>query len=316
MFKYILSRFGAMLVTLFLVMTLSFFVVRLMPMSIFENPEVNADIQKKLEDKFHLNDPIYKQYYFFIKDVVTKLDFGISIKLQPGVDVWEIIWSRIPPTMIVNIFSLFISVPLGLIFGTWAALKRNTWVDHAISFLVIICISVPSFVFGSVMQYFLAFKFGWFPTLYESTADTFALMMHSLVLPIIALSLGPVATITRYLRGELIENINSEYLLLARTKGLTQTQSIVRHAFRNSLIPISNTLISMITTIMSGSLVIENIFAIPGEGGLLVKSVKQGDHFLTIACLIFYSAMSLVTILIVDLSYGIIDPRVKVGGAK
>lgn len=316
MFKYILSRFGAMLVTLFLVMTLSFFVVRLMPMSIFENPEVNVDIQKKLEDKFHLNDPIYKQYYFFIKDVVTKLDFGISIKLQPGVDVWEIIWSRIPPTMIVNIFSLFISVPLGLIFGTWAALKRNTWVDHAISFLVIICISVPSFVFGSVMQYFLAFKFGWFPTLYESTADTFALMMHSLVLPIIALSLGPVATITRYLRGELIENINSEYLLLARTKGLTQTQSIVRHAFRNSLIPISNTLISMITTIMSGSLVIENIFAIPGEGGLLVKSVKQGDHFLTIACLIFYSAMSLITILIVDLSYGIIDPRVKVGGAK
>ena len=316
MFKYILSRFGAMLVTLFLVMTLSFFVVRLMPMSIFENPEVNVDIQKKLEDKFHLNDPIYKQYYFFIKDVVTKLDFGISIKLQPGVDVWEIIWSRIPPTMVVNIFSLFISVPLGLIFGTWAALKRNTWVDHAISFLVIICISVPSFVFGSVMQYFLAFKFGWFPTLYESTADTFALMMHSLVLPIIALSLGPVATITRYLRGELIENINSEYLLLARTKGLTQTQSIVRHAFRNSLIPISNTLISMITTIMSGSLVIENIFAIPGEGGLLVKSVKQGDHFLTIACLIFYSAMSLITILIVDLSYGIIDPRVKVGGAK
>ena len=316
MFKYILSRFGAMLVTLFLVMTLSFFVVRLMPMSIFENPEVNVDIQKKLEDKFHLNDPIYKQYYFFIKDVVTKLDFGISIKLQPGVDVWEIIWSRIPPTMIVNIFSLFISVPLGLIFGTWAALKRNTWVDHAISFLVIICISVPSFVFGSVMQYFLAFKFGWFPTLYESTADTFALMMHSLVLPIIALSLGPIATITRYLRGELIENINSEYLLLARTKGLTQTQSIVRHAFRNSLIPISNTLISMITTIMSGSLVIENIFAIPGEGGLLVKSVKQGDHFLTIACLIFYSAMSLITILIVDLSYGIIDPRVKVGGAK
>ena len=316
MFKYILSRFGAMLVTLFLVMTLSFFVVRLMPMSIFENPEVNVDIQKKLEDKFHLNDPIYKQYYFFIKDVVTKLDFGISIKLQPGVDVWEIIWSRIPPTMIVNIFSLFISVPLGLIFGTWAALKRNTWVDHAISFLVIICISVPSFVFGSVMQYFLAFKFGWFPTLYESTADTFALMMHSLVLPIIALSLGPIATITRYLRGELIENINSEYLLLARTKGLTQTQSIVRHAFRNSLIPISNTLISMITTIMTGSLVIENIFAIPGEGGLLVKSVKQGDHFLTIACLIFYSAMSLITILIVDLSYGIIDPRVKVGGAK
>ena len=116
--------------------------------------------------------------------------------------------------------------------------------------------------------------------------------------------------------GELTETLTSDYMLLARTKGLTKVQSIVRHAFRNSLIPISNTLIAMITGIMGGSLVIENIFAIPGQGGLTVKSIMAGDHFLTVACLIFYSVTSLVTILLVDLSYGLIDPRVRVGGKK
>mgnify|MGYP004556430657 CR=1 FL=1 len=316
MFKYILERIGAMLITLFLVMTLSFCVIRLMPMTIFENPEVPAEIQRQLEDKFHLNDPMIVQYYYFMRDVITELNLGISIKLRPGLPVWDILVSRLPPTILVNFLSLFISVPIGLIAGTAAALKRNTWLDHVISFLVVIFISVPSFVFASVMQYGLAYKLGWFPVLYDATTGTVGAMMSSMILPIVALSLGPIATIARYLRGELIENISSEYLLLARTKGLTKVQSITRHAFRNSLIPISNTLISMITGIMGGSLVIENIFAIPGEGGLLVKSIMAGDHFLTVACLIFYSVTSLVTILIVDLSYGIIDPRVRVGGRK
>ncbi|MEA5040090.1 MAG: ABC transporter permease [Clostridiaceae bacterium] len=316
MFKYILSRIGAMLITLFLVMTLSFLVVRLMPMTLFENPEVSAEIQRKLEDKYHLNDSLPVQYYFFIKDIVTDLNFGVSVKLRPGLDVFDILVQRLPPTMLINFLSLFVAIPLGLIAGTAAALKRNTWLDHVISFLVVIFISVPSFVFASAMQYVLTYKLPLFPTLFDSTATTFAGVLHSLTLPIIALSLNPIATIARYLRGELIENISSEYLLLARTKGLTRTQAIVRHAFRNSLIPISNTLISMITGIMGGSLVIENIFAIPGEGGLLVKSIMAGDHFLTVAVLIFYSAVSLVTILLVDLSYGIIDPRVKMGGVR
>ena len=141
-------------------------------------------------------------------------------------------------------------------------------------------------------------------------------MMHSLTLPIVALSLSPIATLTRYLRGELIENISSEYILLARTKGLTRAQAIVRHAFRNSMMPITSTLVSLITGIMGGSLVVESMFAIPGTGGMLVKSIFAGDHFLTVAILIFYSAISLTTILVVDLSYSLIDPRVRVGGGK
>ena len=137
-----------------------------------------------------------------------------------------------------------------------------------------------------------------------------------MVLPIIALSLNPIATIARYLRGELIETLSSEYMVLARTKGLTQQEATWNHAFRNSLVPIANTIIPLITGIMGGSLVIEKIFAVPGTGGLLVDSILAGDHFLTVALLIFYSVISLFTIFVVDVSYGIIDPRIRIGGGK
>lgn len=316
MVKYILKRIGAMLLTLFLIMTLSFWIIRLMPMSIFENPATPPDIQKLLMAEMHLDKPLFVQYLYFIKGVVTEAEFGTSVQIRPGMDVFEILSSRIPPTVLLNIMSLLISIPLGIVFGTIAALKRNKAADNIISFLIVICISVPSFVFASVLQYVFTFKIPIFPTLYDTQAATFAGTMHSLLLPIIALALGPIATIARYLRGELIETLSSEYLLLARTKGLTRTQATVRHAFRNSLVPIANTIIPLITGIMGGSLVIEKMFAVPGMGGLLIDSIMAGDHFLTVSLLIFYSTISLITILIVDISYGIIDPRIRVGGGK
>lgn len=316
MVKYIMGRIGAMLLTLFLVMTLSFWVIRLMPMSIFENPEVSPEVQYKLEERMHLHDPMVVQYYYFLEGIIARGDFGTSVKLRPGLEVFEIILERIPPTMILNFFSLLLSIPLGILAGTVAALKRNRWPDHVISFVIVIFISVPSFVFAALMQYLFTFIWPIFPTLYNTQAPNVWAAFHSMVLPILALSLNPIATIARYLRGELIETLSSEFMLLARTKGLSQRQATWRHAFRNSMVPIANTIIPMITGIMGGSLVIEKLFAVPGEGGLLVDSIMGGDHFLTVALLIFYSTMSLITILIVDISYGIIDPRIRIGGSK
>ena len=316
MVKYIMGRIGAMLLTLFLVMTLSFWVIRLMPMSIFENPEVSPEVQYKLEERMHLHDPMVVQYYYFLEGIIARGDFGTSVKLRPGLEVFEIILERIPPTMILNFFSLLLSIPLGILAGTLAALKRNRWPDHVISFVIVIFISVPSFVFAALMQYLFTFIWPIFPTLYNTQAPNVWAAFHSMVLPILALSLNPIATIARYLRGELIETLSSEFMLLARTKGLSQRQATWRHAFRNSMVPIANTIIPMITGIMGGSLVIEKLFAVPGEGGLLVDSIMAGDHFLTVALLIFYSTMSLITILIVDISYGIIDPRIRIGGSK
>ncbi len=316
MFKYIMGRIGAMLLTIFLVMTLSFWVIRLMPMNIFENPEVSPEVQYKLEERMHLHEPKVVQYYYFLEGIVLRGDFGTSVKMRPGMEVFDIIMARIPPTMILNFFSLLVSIPLGILAGTVAALRRNRWSDHVISFLIVIFISVPSFVFASLLQYCFTYLWPVFPTLYDAQAPNVWQAFRSMILPIAALSLGPIATIARYLRGELIETLSSEYMTLARTKGLTQREATWKHAFRNSMVPIANTIIPMITGIMGGSLVIEKLFSVPGEGGLLVDSIMAGDHFLTVALLIFYSFISLITILTVDISYGIIDPRIRIGGGK
>ncbi len=137
-----------------------------------------------------------------------------------------------------------------------------------------------------------------------------------MVLPILALAFDPIARVARYLRAELSETMNSEFMLLAKTKGLTYAQSTIRHGLRNSMVPLANIIIPMFANVLGGSLVVETIFSIPGMGGLMVDSINSSDHFLTVAILVFYSLISLITILIVDLSYGIIDPRVRMGGKK
>lgn len=215
--------------------------------------------------------------------------------------------------MFINSVSLVISIPLGILAGTIAALNKSKLPDHVISFLVVICISVPSFVFASVLQYGLAFKLGWFPIVFRPSAVGLS-RLHSLVLPVLALSFGPIATVTRYLRGELIENLGSDYMLLARTKGLTKFQATMRHAFRNSCVPLANIIIPMFTGILGGSLVVERIFSVPGVGGIMIDAVNSSDHSLSLAVLLFYSIVSLATILVVDISYGIIDPRIRIGG--
>jgi len=217
--------------------------------------------------------------------------------------------------MTLNIISLLISIPLGVLAGTLAAMFKSKWPDYIISLMVIIFISVPSFVFASLLQYFPAFKFQWLPLIYDSTGSM-GVQLKSMLLPIMALALNPIATVCRYLRGELTETLSSEYMLLARTKGLTKSQAVVRHAFRNSMVPLANVVIPMFTNIMGGSMVVEGIFAIPGIGGVLVDSITAGDYSVSIAALLFYSFISVATILLVDISYGIIDPRIRLGEKK
>ncbi|MBQ4253699.1 MAG: ABC transporter permease, partial [Erysipelotrichaceae bacterium] len=255
MLKYILQRIGMMLLTLFIIMTLLFFMIRLMPGSPFDDPELSPEFIEMMEKKHHLHDPIPLQYYYFLHDIIVDGYWGVSLKLEPMMPVWQVLTHRIPVTLQINIFSILIALPLGLIAGTLAALNKSRMPDHIISFLVVIFISVPSFVVASLLQYFLGFKTNAFKIIYDSTG-TFWQRMHSLLLPIFALSFHPIATVCRYLRGELIDNISSEYLLLARTKGLSKAQSIVRHAFRNSMVPLMNVIVPMFTHIMGGSLVV------------------------------------------------------------
>lgn len=313
MTRYVIERLVAMAITLFIILTVAFAVVRLMPGSVYDNPELPDSVIEALEKNAHLDKPLIVQYGYFLKGVVLDNDWGTSVKIEPAVPAFEVLRKRIPASLWVNLVALFFSIPVGILAGTAAALRKNKMTDVVISLLVVICISVPSFIFAALLQYFLAFKLGWFPLLYETTGGM-GLRLRSMVLPIIALALGPIATITRYLRGELIETLGSEFMLLARTKGLTQVQATMRHSFRNSCVPLVNIVIPMFTGILGGSLVVEKIFSIPGVGGIMIDSISSNDHSLTIAVLIFYSLISLVTMLIVDISYGIVDPRIRLGG--
>ena len=314
--KYILKRTGMMVLILFLIVSIAFFVLRLMPGSPYDDDQdLTPEAIEALNAKMHLDKPLPVQYFYFLKGVALENNWGTSIKLRPGVDVFAIIVERIPASMVLNIASLLISIPLGILAGSLAAVFKNKLPDYILSFMVIICISVPSFVFASLLQYFVAGKLEWFPLIYDATGDA-AAQIKSLVLPIMALAFSPIATICRYLRGELIETLSSEYMLLARTKGLKKAQAVMRHAFRNSMVPLANIIIPMFTNILGGSMVVESIFAVPGIGGILVDSITVSDYPLAIGALLFYSFISVATILIVDISYGIIDPRIRLGAKK
>lgn len=315
MLRYIVQRLIAMAITLFIIISISFFIIHSMPGSIVDDPMLPEDVKLAIEDKYHLNDPLPVQYGYFLKDFLS-FNFGTSIKVQPRVSVFDIIKAKLPITLQVNIFSLILTVPVGIILGIIAALKKNRAADHIISIMVILFISVPSFVFAALLQYFVAFKWGLAPILLSTDATLTWTKFKSVILPVLALSFGGIATITRYMRAELCEALNSEYMLLAKTKGLSQVQATVRHAIRNSFIPLANIIIPMFFSILGGSMVIENIFGIPGLGQLSVSSINALDHPLTIATLFFYSLISLLSILVVDLSYGIIDPRIRIGGRK
>lgn len=317
MARYILDRIIAMIFTLFIILTVVFIAVRLMPGSVFENTgEFSQEVVDAMNAKYHFDEPIILQYFRFLKNIFLHWDWGVSLTIAPGMPVFDVLKNRIPASMQINVISLFISVPLGLIVGIIAALKKNSMTDNLISTLIVLFISVPSFIFASVLQYFIAFKLKLFPILYKPTATTSVEKLMSMALPVAALAFGPIASIARQLRAELTEAMTSDFMLLATTKGLTYGQATVKHAVRNAIFPVFGGIISMFTSILGGSLVIENIFSIPGIGSLLVDSINANDHMLTVMILMFYSVITLATTLIIDILYGVIDPRVKIGGKK
>ena len=288
MAKYIMQRILAMLVTLFIIITIGFMVIRLMPGGIFDDAvDMTYEQRTALEAKYNLDKPIPIQYAMFLKGLVLEGDWGTSLKMYVNVPVWDVIKTKIPVTLYINFFSLIISLPLGIILGIVAAIRKNTMTDYLISFLVVIFISVPSFIFATLLQYFVAFKAGLFPIIYDATASGWD-KFYCLFLPIMALSLGPIARVT----AELAETINSDFMLLAKTKGLTERQATINHGIRNSMLPLMNIIVPMFTSIMGGSLVIETIFSIPGMGGIMVKSINAPDYTVTLAALIFYSGIS------------------------
>lgn len=318
MAKYIFKRIILMIITFFIIMTICFVLVRMLPNQVPEGMGDYAAAVRAMREAWGYNKPVLTQYGIFLKNIFTKWDWGfcttVGTYLEP---VTKYIANKLPATIAVNVYTILIGVPLGIFFGMYAALKKNKWQDQVISVVVMLFISVPSYVYAFLVQYYLGFKLGWFPIVVKSGTDFFSMkMLYTMALPIMALTFGVVAGFMRFTRAELTETLTSEYMLLARTKGLTIGQATFRHAFRNSLVPILPMIISEFMFIMTGSLIIERIFAIPGIGNVYIQSITLRDYSLFMAISMFYLIIGLVSGILIDISYGIVDPRIRMGGGK
>ena len=264
------------------------------------------------------NKPLLEQYGIYLKGIFTEFDFGTSWKIKSTYPAWEVLSSKLLPTVLVNLYSLLFSLPLGILFGIYAAIKKNKWQDQVISTGVMVFVSVPSYVYAFLVQYILYFKLGLFPHSILSIADAGGSwftwkMFHSMIPAILALSFGQIAGLCRFTRAELTETLTSDYMLLARTKGLTRAQATTRHALKNAMVPILPSILGSFIGILGGSMIIEQIFSIPGVGQLYVLSVQQLDYDVFMMDSIFYTFVSLLAGIIVDISYGFIDPRIRMG---
>ena len=307
MTRYILKRLGYMVLSLFIIITITFFLMKMMPGSPFNDAKLSAEQKAILNEKFGLNDPVAVQYLHYLKNVVTG-DFGYSFQYhnQP---VWSLIRPRLIPSMEMGITAMIIGVILGLILGVAAATKQNTWVDYTTTVISVIAVSVPSFVLAVLLQYVFAVRLRWFPVAGWEGFST-------AVLPSLALSASVMATVARYIRAEMIEVLSSDYILLARAKGNSPIRVLFGHALRNALIPIITIIVPMLAGILTGTLTIENIFGVPGLGDQFVRSITTNDFSVIMATTILFSTLFIVSIFIVDILYGVIDPRIRVQGGK
>lgn len=318
MTKYIFKRIGLMLVSAFIIMTMLFTLIRLLPNPVEAMQGGYEQSVMQMREAWGYNKPIIVQYGIFLKNVFTKWDWGFCTKmgtfLQP---VTEYLAEKLPATIYVNVLSLIISFPLGIIFGIIAAIFKNKWQDQAINVFIMFFISVPSFVYAFLLQYFVGFKLGWCPLIMNDGKDYFSWpMLHSVIMPVLALSFGTIAGDMRLVRAELTETLTSEYMLLARTKGLTRRQATFRHAFRNSLVPLLPSFMADVIYIIGGSMIIEQIFAVPGIGKTFLTSITTRDYNVFMVVAMFYCVIGLVAQILFDLSYGLIDPRIRMGGGK
>ena len=319
MTKYVIKRILLMFLTLFVIMTMCFVLIKLLPLPAVREMGRDINLIMAKREQMGYNKPIMVQYFLFWKSIVTAWDWGVGEQMYEGLSVWNVLISKLPYTVLVNLYSILIAIPLGLMLGIYAALKKNRWQDHLISTLVVVFISVPSYVYAFLVQDLFCFKLGWFPLTLESldNASLFSAKMFRSMFPaIMSLGFGVVAGLTRYTRAELSEVLTGDYMLLARTKGLTKAQAISRHALRNAMVVILPMIIGEFIGILGGSLIIENIFAIPGIGNLYISSINVRDYNFFMALTVFYTFIGLASGIIIDISYGFIDPRIRMGSKK
>lgn len=308
MVKYVLQRIVYLIITLFVITSFTFFLMKFLPGTPFQNEEkLSVEQREILNEKYGLDKPVPVQYANYMTNIV-KGDLGVSFQFdnQP---VTSLLMNRIGPSLELGFQAMLVGTVVGIGLGLLAAMFQNTWIDYSSTFLAVLGKSIPSFVFAALLQYYIGVKLGWLPV---ASWDGFSYS----ILPTIALAIFPVATAARFMRTELIDVLSSDYITLAKAKGNSRIEVAFKHAIRNALIPLITVLGPMAVSLMTGSMVVEQIFAIPGIGEQFVKSITTNDFPIIMGTTIFFAVLLTVIILIVDILYGIIDPRIRLAGGS
>jgi len=306
--KYITQRVFYSILTLFLIVSLTFFLLQLMPGSPFNDEKLAPAQIEILNEAYGLNDSIPQQYVRYMNKAIHG-DFGVSFKYNNR-PVSEMIYSKLLLTSQIGFQALLFGTIVGIFLGIIAGLNRDRFLDHFTVVIAILGVSIPSFVMAALLQYWLGVEARILPVVYNKT-------FLSTLMPSFSLALFVIASATRFMRTELVEILNSDFILLAKAKGLTRKAVIYKHALRNAMIPVITIVGPMTVSLLTGSTVVEKIFGVPGLGNMLVTAINTNDIFVIMGCATFYSAIFIIVIFIIDILYGIIDPRIRLtGGAK
>lgn len=303
--KYLLKRIAIAVATLLAILLILFLMLEFMPGSPFNDEKLTADQVAMLNAKYGLDKSVFIRFFNYVKNMITG-DFGVSYTISKNTPISTLLQSRLPISLRVGGQAVLLGTLIGLVLGIIAALKHNTIWDTITTIISVLGVSLPSYVFALALSYSLGYKMKVFPLLY-SIDDP----LKSSVLPTVALCMFTIATIARFTRTEMLEVLGSDYMLLAESKGISGIHLIVKHQLRNALIPIITVLAPLIVGLMTGSLVIEKIFSIPGIGSLLVTAIQSNDYNVIVALAFIYSAMYILIMLVVDVLYGVIDPRIR-----
>ncbi|OLU44066.1 ABC transporter permease [Faecalibaculum rodentium] len=305
--KYILKRLAISVVTLLVIVLVLFLLMKMMPGTPFNDEKLTETQKAAIYAAYGLDKPVLEQFWIYICNML-KGDFGISYAIQRNMSVSSLVGPRIGVSFGLGIGAVIIGTIFGILLGIVAALNRNTFWDTFATVLSVIGVSIPSFVFCLLLLILFGVEWPVLPVLYNSSNA-----FQSSIIPMIALSMGVIANVARFTRSEMIEVMGSEYIQLAEAKGISRRHLIFHHAIRNCLIPVITVLGPIIVGLMTGSMVIEKICAIPGLGSLLVKAIEVRDYNVILAVSFLYSVLYIVVMLIVDVAYGIIDPRIRLG---
>ena len=303
MFKYICKRVVSIFVTLLIVCSLTFVMMKIIPGGPFTGEKNLPDsVLESLNEKYHLNDPVLKQYMDYIKGVFT-FNMGPSFK-KVGVNVQDIIRESFPVSAKLGGVTLVLILIVGIPLGIWAALGRGRWQDYLVTIIATVGIAVPTFVTGSLILYVFGAKLGWIPTYGFDSWKCY-------IGPCVSLATFSMAFVMRLTRSSMLDVMGQDYIRTAKAKGLPRRKVIFKHAFKNALIPVVTYVGPMTAGLMSGSFVTEKIFAIPGMGKFYVEAINNRDYTVIMGTTFFYALLAATMILVVDIVYAILDPRIK-----